>query len=114
VREASDAVALRNAPSGRPRAGSRRRADERVTFVIHGKSRPISLPVVVLFDELKIEIEAMWMLRQKRTRNARISITVQMGSEASRKVEVYLSKIEGVFSVKMGAALTEGPPDGRE
>ena len=104
--------------TAKARFGLRSRSEDQIAFVIRGKDQAnVLLPVVALFEELKIEIEAMWMLRQKRTRNARISITVQADDQASRKVEARLSKIDGILSVKTGPAGTaviQDPPDGRE
>lgn len=48
--------------------------EEQVTFLIEAQDHAkVLLPVVALFDELKVELDAVWMLRQKRTGNARAS-----------------------------------------
>jgi acetolactate synthase small subunit len=74
---------------------------DRVTFLIQSQDRAdILLPVVALLDELKIEIEGMWMIRAKRTRNERISVTVDTDREGARKIVEYLLKVAGVLSVK--------------
>jgi acetolactate synthase small subunit len=79
----------------------RAKNQDRVTFLIQPHDRAdILLSVVALFDELKIEIEAMWMIRTKRTRNERISVTVEKDREGARKIAEYLLKVAGVLSVK--------------
>lgn len=92
----------------------RAKNQDRVTFLIQSQDRAdILLPVVALFDELQIEIEAMWMIRAKRTRNERISVTVETDREGARKIMEYLLKVAGVLSVKTqtGAkALIPSPP----
>ena len=73
---------------------------DRVTFLIQPQGQmDILVPVVALLDELKIEIEAMWMIRAKRTRNERISITVETDCDGARKIVGYLLKVAGVLSV---------------
>lgn len=85
--------------TAKPRLRSKN--EERVTFLIQAQNQAaILLPVVTLFDELKVEIEAIWMIRANRTRNERISLTVETDREASRKIEGYLLKVAGVLSVK--------------
>src|SRR5580700_7219826 len=82
----------------------RTKNQDRVTFLIQPQDRAdILLPVVALFDELKIEIEAMWMIRAKRTRNARISVTVETHREDARRIVEYLLKVADVLSVKTQA-----------
>jgi len=79
----------------------RAKNQDRVTFLIQPQDQAnILLPVVALFDELKIKIEAMWMIRTKRTRYERISVTVEKDREGARKIVEYLSKVAGVLSVK--------------
>jgi acetolactate synthase small subunit len=79
----------------------RAKNQDRVTFLIQPEDRAdILLPVVALFAELKIEIEAMWMIRAKRTRSERISVTVETDREGARKIADSLLKLTGVLSVK--------------
>jgi len=79
----------------------RAKNQDRVTFLIQPQDRAdILVPVVALFDELKIEIVAMWMIRAKRTRYERISVTLETDREGARKILEYLSKVAGVLSVK--------------
>jgi acetolactate synthase small subunit len=74
---------------------------ERVTLVVEAQSHEnVLLPVVALFDELKVKIDAIWMVRHKRTGNPHISITVETEPASRGKIEDYLSKIVGILSVK--------------
>lgn len=79
--------------------------DDRVTFVIQAQGPGnVLLAVVVLFEELKVPIDAIWMVRHKRTGNPHISITVRPEQDGGRKIEDYLSKILGILSVKTQTA----------
>jgi acetolactate synthase small subunit len=94
----------------------RAKNQDRVTFLIQPQDRAaILLPVLALFDELQIEIEAMWMIRAKRTRSERISVTVEKDREGARKIAEYLLKVAGVLSVKTQtgseALVTSSPRD---
>lgn len=72
-----------------------------MTFVIEGQDQGnVLLPVVALFDELRVRIEAIWMVRHKRTGNPHLSVTVETEPASRRKIEDYLSKIVGILSVK--------------
>ena len=83
------------------KAQIRARNQDRVTFVIQAQGPAnVLLAVVVLFEELKVPIDAMWMVRHKRTGNPHISITARSEQDGGRKIEGYLSKILGVLSVK--------------
>jgi hypothetical protein len=74
---------------------------ERVTFVLEAQGQPnVLLAVVVLFEELKVPVDAIWMVRHKRTDNPHISITVRSEHDGGRKIADYLSKILGILSVK--------------
>lgn len=84
---------------------------DRVTFVIEAQGQAnVLLAVVVLFEELKIPIDAVWMVRHKRTGNPHISITVRPEQDGRRKIEDYLSKILGVLSVKTQTGAKELVP----
>lgn len=84
------------------KAQIRSKNQERVTFVIEGEDQGnVVLPVAALFDELKVIIEAIWMVRHKRTGNPHLSVTVQTEPAGMRTIENYLSKIVGILSVKM-------------
>jgi hypothetical protein len=73
----------------------------RVTFVIEAQGPAnVLLAVVVLFEELQVPIDAILMVRHKRTGNPHISITVRPEQDGGRKIEDYLSKILGVHCVK--------------
>jgi glycine cleavage system regulatory protein len=79
----------------------RAKNQDRVSVLIQAQDRAdVLLPVVAWFDELKIEIEALWMIRAKRTRNERISVTVKTDRDGGRKIVEYLLKVAGVLSVK--------------
>jgi hypothetical protein len=83
------------------KAHIRSKNQERVTFLIEAKDREnVLLPVVALFEELKVGIEAIWMVRHKRTGNPYLSVTVETEQASRRKIEDYLSKIVGILSVK--------------
>lgn len=83
------------------KAQVRSKNQERVTFVIEAQGPAnVLLAVIVLFEELKVPIDAIWMVRHKRTGNAHINITVRPEQDGRRKIEDYLSKILGVLSVK--------------
>jgi len=56
--------------------------------------------VAALFDELKVRIEAIWMVRHKRTGNPHLSVTVETEPASREKIEDYVSKIVGILSVK--------------
>jgi hypothetical protein len=72
-----------------------------VTFVIEAQGPAnVLLAVIALFEELKVPIDAIWMVRHKRTGNPHISITVRSQHDGRQKIEGYLSKILGVLSVK--------------
>ena len=74
---------------------------DRVTFVIEAQGPAnVLLAVVVLLEELKVPIDAIWMARHKRTGNPHISITVRPERDGGRRIEDYLSKILGILSVK--------------
>jgi hypothetical protein len=79
----------------------RAKYEDRVTFVIEAQGPAnVLLAVVVLFEELKVPIDAVWMVRHKRTGNPHITITVRPEQDGRRKIEDYLSKILGILSVK--------------
>ncbi len=81
------------------------RGDDRVTLVIQAQNRAdILLPVVALFHELNVQIEAIWMVRRKRADKVHITVTVKTHEEDSRKIEGYLAKVEGVLSVRTEGA----------
>jgi hypothetical protein len=78
----------------------RAKNQDRVTFVIEAQDREnVLLPVVALFDELRVKIEAIWMVRHKRTGNPHLSVTVETEPASRRKIADYLSKIVGILSV---------------
>jgi hypothetical protein len=83
------------------KAQIRSKNQERVTFVIEGQDQGnVLLPVAALFEELKVRIEAIWMVRHKRTGNPHLSVTVETELASRREIEDYLSKIVGILSVK--------------
>ena len=83
------------------KAQIRSKNQDRVTFVMEAQGQAnVLLAVVVLFEELKVPIDAIWMVRHKRTGNPHISITVRSEQDGGRKIEDYLSKIFGILSVK--------------
>ena len=100
------------------KAQIRARNQDRVTFVIEAQGQSnVLLAVVVLFEELKVPIDAIWMARHKRTGNPHISITVRPGQDGRWKIEDYLSKILGIRSVKTQSgdkALVPNPPHDAE
>jgi hypothetical protein len=77
------------------------RNQERVTFLIEAQDREnVLLPVAALFDELNVRIEAIWMVRHKRTGNPHLTVTVETGNEGARQIVEYLLKVAGVLSAK--------------
>lgn len=94
-----------------PKPRLRAKNQDRVTFVLEAQgSANVLLAVVVLFEELKLSIDAIWMVRHKRTGNPRISITALSEQDGGRKIEDYLSKILGVLSVKTQTGTKEFVP----
>lgn len=96
----------------------RAKNEDRVTFVIQAQGPAnVLLAVVVLFEELKVPIDAIWMVRHKRTGNPHISITVRPEQDGLRKIEDYLSKLLGILSVKTQSGdkpLIPNPPHDAE
>lgn len=58
------------------------------------------LPVVSLFHELNVGIDAIYMIRRMDAEKVNIIVTVQMGRENAARVEANLMKVVGVLSVK--------------
>lgn len=90
----------------------RAKNQDRVTFVLETQGQAnVLLAVVVLFEELKIPIDAIWMARHKRTGNPHISLTVRSEQDGGRKIAAYLSKILGILSVKTQTGTKELIPN---
>jgi hypothetical protein len=64
-----------------------------VTFVIQAQHDiNVLLSVVALFNELKVQIEAIWMVRGRHTGNPHISVTVDTNGEGRQKMRNDVSK----------------------
>ena len=74
---------------------------ERVTFVIKAENRSdILARVVQVFHGLKVDVEALYMVRRRGSETLRIHVTVEANQEACRRIEVNLQEILSVKSVK--------------
>jgi acetolactate synthase small subunit len=83
------------------KARFRLKGEQRTTFAVQAQNQSnILLPVVSLFQELSVGIDAIYMIRRKHAQNVTIIITVQIGWELAVEVETHLSNVAGVVSVK--------------
>jgi acetolactate synthase small subunit len=74
---------------------------ERATFVIVAENRSDILATVVhLFQDLNVEIEALYMVRRRKSETMRIHVTVEASQEACRSMEANFDKDISVRSVK--------------
>jgi acetolactate synthase small subunit len=81
---------------------------ERVSFVIKAENRADVLArVVLLFHRLNVEIDALYMVRRRRSETMRMSVTIQFSREGSRRIEANLYKIASVASVEIGRGAKE-------
>jgi acetolactate synthase regulatory subunit len=77
-------------------------AAERVTFVIQAENRKEVLTHVVLrFQGLNVEIDALYMVRRRVSERMRMYITIQSDRELAGLVEGALNKVTGVKTAKI-------------
>ena len=74
------------------------------------------MPVVSLFQELNVGIDAIYMIRRKDAEKVRINVTVQVDQDSAGKIEDRLTNVHGVLSLKteIGAkdVIYSSPTDG--
>jgi acetolactate synthase small subunit len=74
-----------------------------VTFVITAENRSDVLGrVVQLFEDLKAEIEALYMIRRQGSETLRIHVTVETNEAGRRHIESHLQKVLNVRTVRAG------------
>ena len=76
------------------------RNDERVTFVITLVNTAAALArIVMLFHRLNVDIDAIWMVRRRKSESMRIHVTVQASRDHAARLEAQIAKIVSVTSV---------------
>jgi acetolactate synthase small subunit len=88
-----------------------------VTFVITAENRSDVLGRVVrLFEDLKVEIEALYMIRRQGSETLRIHVTIETNEAARRHIESHLQKLLNVRTVRAQRSsekvLGEAPDEG--
>ena len=72
-----------------------------MTFVIQAENRAdVLAQVVQFFQELNVEIEALYMVRRRSSETLRIHVTVETNEGGRRHIEANLQKVLNVRSVK--------------
>ena len=85
--------------SAKPRL--RLSSESRTTFTVQARNQPdILLPLVSLFHDLDVGIEAIYMIRRKDAANVRINVTAQLDWERAVKIKGRLTNVPGVLSVR--------------
>ena len=83
------------------KARFRLKGEQRITFTVQARNQSnVLLPVVSLFQELNVGIDAIYMIRRKSAENVRINVTVRLDRQRAVKIEAHLTNIAGVLSVK--------------
>jgi acetolactate synthase small subunit len=88
-----------------------------VTFVITAENRSDVLGRVVrLFEDLRVEIEALYMIRRQGSETLRIHVTVETNEADRRHIESRLQKVLNVRTVRAERSseevLGEAPNEG--
>lgn len=77
------------------------RGEQRTTFTVQARNRPdVLLPVVSLFHDLNVGIEAIYMIRRKDAEKVRINVTAQMDWGRAVQIKGHLTDVPGVLSVR--------------
>ena len=77
--------------------------EERLTFFIKAENRSDVLGrVVQLFEDLNVQIEALYMIRRQGSEILRIHVTVETNQAGRHQIETHLQKVLHVRSIKTG------------
>jgi acetolactate synthase small subunit len=78
----------------------RLRNEARVVFVISAlNDGNVLARVVMLLHRLNVEIDAIWMVRRRKSESMRIHVTVQASRDHAARLEAQIAKIVSVTSV---------------
>jgi hypothetical protein len=89
--------------NSRPKSRQRRATTtERITFIIRAENKAdILASIVLLFQRLNVEIEALYMVRPRRSETMQINVTIEANREVADRMDANLCELVNVRSVKM-------------